>query len=60
MKIKKKIILISDMYLPLHVVEEIVKNAGYHGYAKIYLSNCYRERKATGNLFKIALKEEGV
>ena len=39
----KKIILISDMYLPLDVVEEIVKNAGYHGYAKIYLSNCYRE-----------------
>lgn len=56
----KRIILISDMYLPLDVVEEIVKNAGYHGYAKIYLSNCYRERKATGNLFKIALKEEGV
>lgn len=56
----KKIILISDMYLPLDVVEKIVKNAGYNGYAKIYLSNFYRERKVTGNLFKIALKEEGV
>lgn len=56
----KRIILISDMYLPLDVVEKIVKNAGYHGYAKIYLSNCYRERKVTGNLFKIALNEEGV
>ena len=56
----KKIILVSDMYLPLDVIEKIVKDAGYREYSKIYLSNCYRERKATGNLFKIALKEEGV
>lgn len=56
----KKIILISDMYLPLDVIEKIVKDAGYQGYSKIYLSNCYRERKVTGNLFKIALKEEGL
>lgn len=56
----KKIILVSDMYLPLDVIEKIVKDAGYREYFKIYLSNCYRERKATGNLFKIALKEEGV
>ena len=56
----KKIILVSDMYLPLDVIEQIVKDAGYREYFKIYLSNCYRERKATGNLFKIALKEEGV
>lgn len=53
LKNNKKIVLISDMYLPLEVIEKILKNCGYEGYEKIYLSCQYDARKSTGELYKI-------
>ena len=47
----KKILLASDMYLPIEVVSRIVGNAGYGGYEKILLSSQTGRQKATGALF---------
>ena len=57
---KKKIFLISDMYLPLPFLTQVLKNAGYTGYERIYLSCEYRETKHTGELFSRFLKEERI
>ena len=57
---KKKIYLISDMYLPLSFLTSILENAGYIGYQKFYLSCEYRKTKLTGDLFRFFLEEEGI
>ncbi|TPG46493.1 hypothetical protein EAH89_24590 [Roseomonas nepalensis] len=47
----KRIVLASDMYLPLAVIEKIVGNAGYQGYEKLFLSSHTHNPKATGAMF---------
>lgn len=54
---KKQIIFTSDMYLPLDTITTLLHNAGYTNYFKIFLSSCERVTKASGNIFKIILKE---
>lgn len=54
----KKVIITSDMYLPLDIVKEILANAGYYNYSNLYLSNVERARKSTGSLFSILLENE--
>lgn len=56
----KKIVIVSDMYLPRNVIEKILSNCGYTGYAKLYLSSEEDVTKATGNLFLHVQKELGV
>lgn len=53
----KKIILISDMYLPSEILSEILKKNGLDGYEKIYVSCENGFNKASGKLFKIAEKD---
>lgn len=48
----KKVICTSDMYLPLSVIEKILKKNGYTQIEKIYLSSEIMSTKSTGNLFK--------
>lgn len=48
----KRIIIVSDMYLPAGVIEEILKKCGYNGYEKLYVSNEYLCSKATGSLYE--------
>lgn len=55
-RIGKKVYLISDMYLPQPVIEEILTELGIQGYEKLYLSNTLRQAKWSG-LFK-RFKEE--
>lgn len=59
-KQKKKVYLISDMYLPLAFLTDIIHEAGYSNYKKLYLSCEYRKTKRTGELFQIFLQEEGI
>lgn len=54
----KKILITSDMYLPLEIIKDILFDAGYYDYSKVYLSNDQKARKATGSLFSIMLEEE--
>lgn len=57
---KKKVFLISDMYLPVSFLKEILKDAGFAGYQKFYLSCEYRKTKLTGELFRVFLQEERI
>lgn len=52
----KKIYAISDMYLPKHVIEDILKQCGYE-LDGIYVSSEIGLSKSTGNLFNYFLKD---
>ena len=47
----KKIVLASDMYLPIITIEKIVREAGYDRYDKLFLSSHTHNPKATGAMF---------
>lgn len=55
----KDIVVISDMYLPSAVLEEILHRNGYKGYKKLYVSCEYGKNKATGSLYKLVYEELG-
>lgn len=56
----KKIICISDMYLPREVIERLLKHNGYNFFDKIFISSEIRLTKYTGSLFIYALRKLGV
>lgn len=56
----KKVICTSDMYLPLEVIEQILKTNGFDKIDKIYLSCEEMKTKSTGNLYEKVIKEENV
>lgn len=56
----KKCILVSDMYLPQEIIEDILIEKGIRGWDALYLSRTYNARKTTGKLFKIMLKEQSL
>ncbi|MED1952362.1 hypothetical protein [Brevibacillus centrosporus] len=49
---RKKVYLISDMYLPKQILEEILLGLGIHGYQDLFVSCEYRTPKCNG-LFSI-------
>ena len=53
----KRIIIVSDMFLPKSFIERILVKNGYDKYEKLYLSSEYKKIKFTGSLFKIVLAE---
>jgi len=53
----KKLIAISDMYLPKQVIEEILNKNGFIGFDKIFVSNEAKQCKSNGKLFKWAKRE---
>ncbi len=53
----KRIVFMSDMYLPRTVIEALLQNAGYNRYDKLYLSNEYEVNKGDGSLQKILLAD---
>lgn len=57
---KKQIIVISDMYLPQKVIEEILQANGYCEYKALYLSCEVGFTKANGKLFDYCLSNEGI
>lgn len=48
----KKVILVSDMYLPRDCIEKILEKCGIGGYYKFYLSNEYHLTKHSGRLYR--------
>jgi len=53
----KKIILISDMYLPKTVIERMLNKCGYSGYGEIFVSSDLSSTKRTGELYDHVLTE---
>lgn len=53
----KPISIISDMYLPESVIEQMLNKCGYDKYEKLYVSSSYGVRKKEGGLFDIVLDE---
>ncbi|MDO4184680.1 MAG: rhamnan synthesis F family protein, partial [Rhodospirillales bacterium] len=53
----KKIIAISDMYLPEQFLSSVLKAKGFEGIEKIYISSTYRKTKCTGRLFEFVIKD---
>lgn len=53
----KKMIVVTDMYLPKDCIVKILENAGYTGIAKVYVSNEYRKSKADGSLYEEVMKD---
>ncbi len=53
LKFDKKIVLTTDMYLPLDVIKQMVEKNGYIHYIDIILSNEYGLRKGDGTLQKV-------
>ena len=53
----KKVIIVSDMYLPEECIANILENAGFTGIEKIYVSNTYHKSKAEGSLYHEVIKD---
>ncbi len=53
----KKIIIVSDMYLPKSVLQEILERNGYDGYDKLYVSCEYAKSKWNGELYELVKQE---
>lgn len=58
--LKKPIYIISDMYLPAHVINKMLHQAGYNGYSKLYVSCEYGKDKISGELFKVVAEENHI
>ncbi len=54
---KNTLILISDMYLPSDILRDILKNCGYQGYSKLYVSCEVNLRKDNGNIWEYIKRE---
>lgn len=55
-KHKKKVVIISDMYLPERVIADILDKVGIH-YEALFVSSSYMVTKAKGGLFTSVLKQ---
>jgi len=54
---KKKIIIISDMYLSKEFLANILYKNGYIDYYRLYVSSDVKKQKRTGELFKLVLDD---
>ncbi|MBB5194459.1 HAD family hydrolase [Anaerocolumna cellulosilytica] len=52
----KKVLCISDIYLPASLIEEMLTKCGYTAYDRLYLSSLTGFKKSTGSLFLHVLK----
>ncbi|QCR36642.1 HAD-IA family hydrolase [Nissabacter sp. SGAir0207] len=55
--LNKRIIIISDMYLPESFLAEILEKNGYTGYERLFVSSTYRAKKHSGVLFDRVLEQ---
>ena len=56
-KLGKKIIIVSDMYLPEEFIAKLLAKNGYNEYAKLYVSSTWKKEKWSGNLFRCVLDD---
>lgn len=57
---KKRVILISDMYLSENFISGILSREGIIDYEKLYLSSTLNKTKSSGELFEYVIKDLGV
>jgi len=57
---KVPVYILSDMYLPREVIEDILSNAGYSGYQKLFLSSETLRPKATGEMYNDLVSFSGI
>ena len=55
----KKIICVSDMYLPAWVLEKLLKECGYESFSDIFVSCETMQSKADGSLYREVMKKYG-
>lgn len=53
----KRIVITSDMYLSKEFLEKLLKENGYAGFEKLYVSCEYDKSKSDGRLYDIVLRE---
>jgi len=56
----KKIAIISDTFLPLSIIQKILKNNNVDGWNDLFLSNQIGLRKDTGEIFKFILNHYSI
>lgn len=54
----KHIVITSDMYLPVRVMQELLEECNYCGYEDLYISCEYQESKYTGTLFAKMIEDQ--
>ncbi len=54
----KKVVAISDMYLPSDILERILRKNGYEHISKVYVSCECKKRKDSGDLYEYFLKDQ--
>lgn len=59
LKSGKRVVFISDMYLPKAEVERLLRDAGYPD-CPVYVSSVHRVTKHTGELFGVVLEDLGI
>lgn len=57
LRLKKTVILVSDMYLNMEKMQILLERAGYTGYHRLYVSCEYQATKASGGLFDAVRKD---
>ena len=55
----KKIIALTDMYLPCAMIKKILDNCGYNGISEIFVSCEYKKSKRCGDLFEAVREKTG-
>lgn len=56
----RRIVLVSDMYLPDTFLEEVLQKNGYNGYDRLFVSSSYRVKKNNGKLYAKVAEDLGV
>ena len=56
----KKVIVISDMYLPSDFLDRVLNKNGFSGYSKIFVSCEHGCNKASGDLFRVVMNDLGI
>ena len=56
-KLGKRVVITSDMYLPLDIIKRILTDNGYDNYEHIYLSNVYHKNKGKGDLYEELIRD---
>jgi FMN phosphatase YigB (HAD superfamily) len=53
----KAVVIVTDTYLPVDFIERLVKDNGYGGAIKTFVSSGHRKSKLNGSLFDVVLAE---
>ncbi len=56
----RRVVLVSDMYLPSPVIEGMLESCGIHGYERLYVSCEHGVNKHRGGLFRKVLDDLGI